>query len=268
MAEILSLDSGYCTHLGCVALRGAPMRKCKFPALVYLLSAHGRYWLWDTGYASYFDDYTKQGIYRLYRWVTPTYFSPQQAILAQLQQRGMTAADITAVLISHFHADHIAGLRDFSNCRMICSGQGWQQLRPLRGMAALKQAFVPGLIPDGFESQVQFVETFPVQALPAQLAPFQYGYALPESNGEIVLVPLPGHAVGQLGAFVATDNGWVLLASDAAWSHLNYQQMRPPLKLANVIMNNPRAYLTTLQALQQLHQGGAATIHLSHEGDL
>ncbi|WP_180298979.1 hypothetical protein [Snodgrassella alvi] len=69
-------------------------------------------------------------------------------------------------------------------------------------------------------------------------------------------------------AFVATDNGWTLLASDAAWSHLNYQQMRLPLKLANLIMDNPRAYVTTLQALQQLHQGGAATIHLSHEGQV
>jgi glyoxylase-like metal-dependent hydrolase (beta-lactamase superfamily II) len=223
MAKITVFEIGYCTHLGCMALRGSPMRTCKFPSRAYLLEVGDRRWLWDTGYASHFDDYTRQGIFRLYRQITPVYFNPQQALIAQLRQQGLTPNDIEAVIISHFHADHIAGLRDFSQLKMICSGEGWQQTRNLRGFSALKRAFVPGLIPEAFESALHFVESFPEQALPAELAPFQQGYALPNSEGQIIIVPLPGHAAGHLGAFVQTDQGWSLLASDAAWSPLNYQ---------------------------------------------
>ncbi|MNV78721.1 hypothetical protein D3C71_1722280 [compost metagenome] len=81
-------------------------------------------------------------------------------------------------------------------------------------------------------------------------------------------MPLPGHAAGHLGAFVLTDAGWTLLASDAAWSPLNYQQLRGPSRLANLIMDNPRSYYDTLGALNQLYLGGAAEIRLCHEGDL
>ncbi|WP_256813587.1 MULTISPECIES: MBL fold metallo-hydrolase [unclassified Serratia (in: enterobacteria)] len=268
MANITTFEIGYCTHLGCMALRGSAMRTCKFPSRAYLLEVGERRWLWDTGYASHFEHYTASGILRLYRQVTPVYFSPQQALLEQLRSLGLNTGDIEAVIISHFHADHIAGLRDFSSLKMICSGEGWQQTRELRGFAALKRAFVPGLIPEGFESALQFVEAFPQQSLSAALAPFQQGYVLPGSGGEIVIVPLPGHAAGHLGAFVLTDAGWTLLASDAAWSPLNYQQLRGPSRLANLIMDNPRSYYDTLGALNQLYLGGAAEIRLCHEGDL
>ncbi len=268
MANITTFEIGYCTHLGCMALRGSPMRSCKFPSRAYLLEVGDRRWLWDTGYASYFQQYTASGIFRLYSQITPVYFSPQQALLEQLRSRGVSVGDIEAVIISHFHADHIAGLRDFSSLNMICSGEGWQQTRELRGFAALKRAFIPGLIPEEFESALQFVESFPLQSLPAELAPFQQGYALPGSDGQILIVPLPGHAAGHLGAFVQTDAGWTLLASDAAWSPLNYQQLRGPSRLANLIMDNPRSYYQTLEALNQLHHGGAAEILLCHERDL
>ncbi|AHG22106.1 metallo-beta-lactamase [Chania multitudinisentens RB-25] len=268
MAKITPFEIGYCTHLGCMVLRGSAMRSCKFPSRAYLLEVGERRWLWDTGYASHFQHYTASGVFRLYRQVTPVYFNPDEALAAQLHRLGLMAQDLEAVIISHFHADHIAGLRDFSTLNMICSGEGWQQTRGLRGIAALKRAFVPGLIPEDFEAALQFVESFPQQSLPAALAPFQQGYALPGSAGQIVIVPLPGHAAGHLGAFVQTDEGWRLLASDAAWSPLNYQQLHYPSRLANLIMDNPHSYYQTLGALHQLYLGGSAQIHLCHEGEL
>ncbi|VEA67810.1 ribonuclease Z [Serratia rubidaea] len=167
MASITTFEIGYCTHLGCMALRGSAVRHCKFPSRAYLLTVGERRWLWDTGYASHFHSYTDRGVFRLYRRVTPVYFSPHQALVEQLRCQGICVGDIEAVIISHFHADHIAGLRDFSGINMICSGEGWRQTRDLRGIAALKRAFVPGLIPEGFESALQFVEAFPRRPCPA-----------------------------------------------------------------------------------------------------
>ncbi|WP_338628714.1 MBL fold metallo-hydrolase [Yersinia intermedia] len=268
MAKITTFEVGYCTHFGCMALKGAGFRVCKFPARVYLIEVNDKRWLWDTGYATWFEQYTRSGIFRLYSQVTPVYFDPRESLVAQLRERGYVSRDITGLILSHFHADHIAGLRDFSDLSFICSGEGWQQTRDLRGIAALRQAFIPGLIPENFESSLQFIESFPQQILPAELAPFEQGFALPGSKEHVILLPLPGHAAGHIGAFVLTDEGWVLLASDAAWSPSNYQQLRGPSRLANLLMDDPRAYYQTLQHLNQLWRNGKTDIRLCHEGDL
>ncbi len=58
MAKVTVFEVGYCTHIGCMALRGAGFRVCKFPARAYLLEVGDRRWLWDTGYAHYFQQQT------------------------------------------------------------------------------------------------------------------------------------------------------------------------------------------------------------------
>jgi glyoxylase-like metal-dependent hydrolase (beta-lactamase superfamily II) len=268
MAKVTVFEVGYCTHIGCMALRGAGFRVCKFPARAYLLEVGERRWLWDTGYAHYFQQQTQSGIFRIYRQMTPVYFDPRESLSQQLLAAGYVANDIQALIISHFHADHIAGLRDFKHLDFICSGEGWRQTRTLRGFAALKRAFIPGLIPEDFETGLQFIEGFQQVSLPALLAPFERGYTLPGSEGQILLVDLPGHAAGHIGAFILTEDGWTLLASDAAWSPLSYQQLRGPSRLANLVMDDANAYYRTLERLNQLWASGNVNILLCHEGDL
>lgn len=267
MAKITCFEVGYCTHPGCMVLKGAGFRMCKFPARAWLLEVGNRRWLWDTGYARWFEHYTRSGIFRLYRMITPVWFDPDEALVRQLFNQGLTSRDLCGILLSHFHADHIAGLRDFPGVPFICSGVGWQHVRKLRGFAALRQAFVPELVPQEFESTVSFIESFPRLALPAILAPFTWGYVLPGSEGQILLVSLAGHAAGHIGAFILTENGWTLLAADAAWAPANYREMRAPSRLARLLMTDVSAYFLTLEKLNQLYRKGV-TIRLSHEGDL
>ncbi|POP47278.1 MBL fold metallo-hydrolase [Superficieibacter electus] len=268
MAKITTFEIGYCTHIGCMALKGAGLRVCKFPSRAYLLEAGNQRWLWDTGYASWFEQYTRSGVFRIYRQVTPVYFDSETSLVKQLLAQGLVAGDISAIILSHFHADHVAGLRDFPDSKCICSGEGWAQVRALRGLAALRQAFVPGLFPAGFESNLTFIEHFPTLGLPAVLAPFEQGYVLPGSEGQIILVPLPGHAAGHIGAFILTDDGWTLLAADAAWSPANYRELRGPSRLAHLVMSDTAAYYQTLGRLNQLWHNGVTDIRLCHEGDL
>ena len=113
MAKITVFETGWCTHIGCIALKGAGLKVCKFPARAWLLEVGEKRWLWDSGYSSWFEHYTQSGVFRLYRQVTPVHFEPQQALVRQLSAHGLAAKDIDAIILSHFHADHIAGLRDF-----------------------------------------------------------------------------------------------------------------------------------------------------------
>ncbi|GLU32295.1 MBL fold metallo-hydrolase [Trinickia caryophylli] len=268
MATITVFEAGYCTHMACMALRGAGTATCRFPARAYLIETARNRWLWDTGYASHFIDSTRSGLFAWYRRLTPVHFDPATAVAQQLRQRGIREEDLTAVILSHFHGDHIAGLRDFRRVPTWLSGQGWATTRSLRGFGALRKGFVPALIPSDFEASVTAIETFEEVELPAELEPFTRAYAAPGSGGELLLVELPGHAAGHLGAFVETGDGWVLLASDAAWSPTSYREQIGPSRLAHLIMDDAGRYYDTLHKLHLLHKKGGVRICLTHEGAL
>jgi len=268
MASIRVFEAGHCTHRACVALRGAGLSVCAFPSRAYLIEARRKRWLWDTGYAQHFLDHTRSGLFSIYAAVTPVYFESSQAMVAQLRANGMRPSDLDGILISHFHGDHVAGLRDFNGVPLYCSGAGWEVTRRRTGLAALRRGFVPGLMPPDVDQRVRAIERFESVALPSALAPFTHARALPGAGGEVLLVDLPGHAAGHIGAFVQTDDGWTLLAADAAWSPQSYRDLRGPSRLAGLIMEDTSAYDATLRMLHRLHQGGGASILLTHEGAL
>jgi len=265
MAKISVFDVGYCTHPACMVMCGGGLKSAKFPSRAYLLEVKNRLWLWDTGYADHFIRSTARGVYRLYPQVTPVHFQSDQVLIRQLQHRNVAVDKLQGVIISHFHGDHIAGLRDFPDVPVYCSEPGWCYYQNLSGLNAVRKAFVPGLIPEDFSHRVRYVEQFSQQPLPNVLAPFSNGWKLPGSEGEVFLVPLPGHARGQIGAFVHTDEGWTLLAADAAWVPENYTQLKLPSPLARLIMDNYAQFLETLHQLHALHRNGKVEIRLCHE---
>lgn len=265
MADIQSYTTGYCLNLACMAEKGGRFAMRRFPARAYGITVQNRLWLWDTGYSRHFAGCTSKGVFRLYPLITPVRFTEGDALAVQLERQGLAARDIAGVIISHFHADHIAGLRDFAGVDMYCSQAAWAHVRGLSGFRAVRQGFVPGLLPGDFSSRVRFTDGFAARELPPELAPFTQGRELPESGGQVFLVDLPGHARGQLGAFVHTGAGWVLLAGDAAWTPRNYTELREPALPARLFMDDYAAYRQTLLSLHQLQANGKVRIVLCHE---
>ncbi len=262
--QVTSFRVGHCTHPACMVLKGAGLASLCFPSRAFLIHTRVGWVLWDTGYANHFHDATAHGVFRLYPWVTPVTFEPKHALAAQLRAYGLAPRDIHTLVLSHFHADHVAGLRDFPHARLRCSAEGWNAVRGLQGLGAVRRGFVPGLMPPDMEARLQFVDASPAVALPAALHPFTHARDV-LGTGELLVVDLPGHVQGHVGAFVATDNGWVLLASDAAWMPEGYQQLRGPSELTFVVQHQRAAYYRTLRQLHTLHQSGHAAILLTHE---
>ncbi|MES2319467.1 MAG: MBL fold metallo-hydrolase [Pseudomonadota bacterium] len=263
MAKVTAFRVGHCSHPSCMVLKGSGLQSLCFPSRAYLIeTAHGLY-LWDTGYAQRFAEATGKGVFRLYAWVTPVQFEQAESLHGQLRAYGVDPKDIHTLLLSHFHADHVAGMRDFPDARLMCSQPGWEAVRRLSGFGAVRQGFVPELMPADIEARLGFVESAPLAALPAELAPFTQGRAL--AGGEIIVVDLPGHAPGHIGAFIHTDQGWVLLASDSAWVAQSYQQLRGPSELSFILQHNRASYYDTLRKLHALHQSGKADICLTHD---
>ncbi|WP_083279798.1 MBL fold metallo-hydrolase [Stenotrophomonas sp. LM091] len=265
MATIKVFEVGHCTHLACLAARGDGWKKRTFPARSYLIETEAGRWLWDTGYATHFQEHTRTGVMSLYRRATPVHFDAEQSAVRQLARHGYVPEDLTGVVISHFHGDHIAGLKDFPQVPLLCSITGWESLRSLRGLSALLRGFVPALMPADFERRAQWIERCPRVRLPDDLWPFQFGFVLPGGNAEILVVELPGHAVGHIGAFVLTASGWELLAGDAAWTQANYRELRAPSLLTYGLLHDRAAYFQTLMKLHELDKRGRVAIHLAHE---
>ena len=261
---VTSFRVGHCTHPACMVLKGAGLQSLCFPSRAFLMHTRLGWVLWDTGYANHFHDATAHGVFRLYPWVTPVTFEPRDSLVAQLRAHGLAPGDIHTLVLSHFHADHVAGLHDFPQARLLCSAEGWNAVRSLRGLGAVRRGFVPGLLPPDIEARLQFTDASPLVALPAALHPFTHARDV-LGTGELLVVDLPGHVPGHVGAFVAADSGWVLLASDAAWVPEGYQQLRGPSELTFVIQHHRAAYYRTLQQLHTLHQSGQAAILLTHE---
>ncbi len=263
MATIQTFIAGYCTHKACMAVRGASLSQtCQFPAQCTLINTGDKLWLYDTGYSTHFFDATKHGSYALYPKITPVYFQPPDAMLHQLQKLGIYPNDLAGIIVSHFHGDHISGLKDFAGVPIVASQAGFLAVRHLTNFAAVRQGFLPDVMPSDFTDRVHFAEQLTQTALPNALAPFTHGFLLPDSD-DVFLVFLEGHAAGHLGLFLHTNQGWILLAGDSAWSHLNYLG-RPPSRLVHPLLSDIKAYYRTLDKLKQLHDKGIA-IHVSHE---
>lgn len=266
MARLSTYRVGHCTHPACMALKGRGLSRQCFPSRAYLIETAQGLALWDSGYAERFHAAASEGVFKLYSWITPVHFDPTEALHLQLRAQGLAAGDIRWVVLSHFHADHLAGLRDFPNAQIVCDRAAWEAVRGLSGWAAVRQAFLPVLLPPDMASRLQFVDTLPRRALPTELFPFAQARDL-TGQGDVLIVDLPGHALGHLGAFIAQDDGWSLLASDAAWLSDGYRLPRGPSELSFLVQHDRRQYYQTLSRLHALHVAGKVEILLTHEED-
>jgi glyoxylase-like metal-dependent hydrolase (beta-lactamase superfamily II) len=214
-------------------------------ALVALIGHPLHGWtLFDTGYAPRMLEATRRLPWRLYRLATPLRIRPEQAAVRQLAGLGLVPADIRRVIISHFHADHVAGLRDFPGAPIIASAEALAGIAGLRGLAALRRAHIPALMPDDLAARATPLPAFAGPPLP-HLGPTHDLFG----DGSLLLVRLPGHACGQIGVLAQTNDGPLLLAADGAWTSQAIREQRPPARITNIFVDDARAVAATLAAL-------------------
>src|SRR4051812_21419017 len=239
------LDTGYCDAWEHHVISGARRRRLDCHALVALLRHPRHGWLlWDTGYAPRLLDVMRRLPFALYRRATPLHLRPELAVAAQLGRWGLRPSDISRVVISHFHADHIAGLRDFPQAKLIASRAAYEDVATRRGLRALRRGFIPALLPDDFSARATLLPAFSGPPLPALGATHDlFG------DGSLLLVALPAHARGQMGALVESDRGRMLLAADGRWLTRAICERQPPARITNLLVDDPRAVRDTIERL-------------------
>ena len=250
------LAAGYCRQFYHYVEHGAPHRQIALPATFALLQhpEHGVI-LFDTGYAPRSKDATARWPFVLYERLIPVTVRPEWSAVAQLARRGIVAEDVRYVIVSHFHADHVGGLRDFPRATFIATQTAYDHVQGLHGWRALRAAFVPALLPGDFADRlwpIAFVDAPLTASDAAPRAPRPVAWsAFPRAldlfgDASILLVPLPGHAAGQIGALVrsGTSTG-TLLAADGSWTTNAYRERRMPSRLVTPLMEDwPQARRT------------------------
>lgn len=245
------LDTGYCTASEHHLIQGGRRKTLVLHSVAALLQHPQQGWLlWDAGYAPRLLDATRRLPFRLYRWVTPMHVNPELAVVAQLARFGLTPGDVRRVVISHFHADHVAGLRDFPHADLIALRSAYEDVAGRRGLRALAVAFVPALLPDDFDRRALLLPAF----TGAPLGPLGPTHDL-FGDGSAVLTELPGHARGQMGLLARTPQGRVLFAADSCWLSASYRERRPPHRVTHLFIDDPAAMR---QTIDHLHDFAAA----------
>ena len=137
----------------------------------------------------------------------------EQAPQAVLARMGLTAADVTGIIITHFHADHVARLAEFPNARLFAHGPSLASVRAASNRTNLRHGIFAALLPAGIEDRLTCITSLPQRALPYAAGT---GADLFDC-GTCLAVMLPGHATGHFGLAFPDLSQPLLYACDTQW---------------------------------------------------
>jgi glyoxylase-like metal-dependent hydrolase (beta-lactamase superfamily II) len=142
-------------------------------------------------------------------------------LTAQLTAIGRRPEDVAIAVLSHLHQDHIGGVRELTNARLVVSATEWATLdRPHPELSGLLREHlrVPGLQWDPIS----------LDAPVADVAPFTTGHDL-FGDGTLVLLPTPGHTPGSLSLLVRrSGRPPLLLVGDLTYDASGLEDERIP----------------------------------------
>ena len=243
------LKVGYCVQSEHFSLSNAPFRKKRFYATVGVIYHTNGIYLYDTGYSSEFYKQTKKFPFSLYAKSVPVFYQEDNSLIKQLSELGIQKEDIKGIILSHFHADHIAGLKELPSVPIYVFKKCYKQIRHKSGIRAALSGFVPNLLPTDFEKRVVLLEDN--QKADISLKPFEKMTDI-LNDGSLFAVCLDGHADGQLGLYINMDKP-VFLISDASWSSEGFKKNILPPWYVRFFLGNNKAYQKTLEKIYQFH---------------
>ncbi len=181
--------------------------------------------------------------------------SPQ----AVLSRSGLRTTDVDTILLSHFHADHTARLREFPNARILAPGAAYSRLSRARLPYRLHNGYFRELMPDDFEARMTPFEEFdsldhPLWGTVRDIA----------GDGSCLTVSLPGHAHGHCG-FVFSGRGKPLLyAVDAQWCWRAIAEDRYPGLPASAVYSDADAAIRSCERVRIFARSGGQVV-LCHD---
>ncbi|MEY3499534.1 MAG: hypothetical protein RL308_1203 [Bacteroidota bacterium] len=241
--KIQLFASGYCEANDYVVNKSKISSKTKFYAVWALIHFPNiGYVLFDTGYSEAFQLATKHFPERFYRWATPVNIKPNQSAKAILEQQQIQVEDVKYIIISHFHADHIAGLNDFPYSKFICSKSAYEEVIHLQGIKAVSKGILHPLLPPDFKLRLSFIEELADTTIINKFGMTEFKLF---GNSNCTFVLLPGHAKGMLGFIYKNKTESLFYATDASWNYDTYSKGILPHKIVKLFFDSWDDFINT-----------------------
>ena len=201
------------------------MVKVSYPAFLIEHPIHGPL-LFDTGPHPSLLDLSKRKAKRMKgTFRVPLKQEPGQNIVSQLRADGISKNKIGWIFLSHLHLDHSGMIESFPNATIVVNQQEWvaQENRIRNAQKKIYYEFRPAEMKDKIRLKLVDLTEAP------SFASFDHGLDF-FKDGTVILVNLPGHTPGNMGAWLNLDSGPVLLAGDATWIYDNHEDLATPKK--------------------------------------
>jgi N-acyl homoserine lactone hydrolase len=150
--------------------------------------------------------------------------SQEQAVPAQLRARGLDAADVRFVLMTHMHVDHASAVSEFPNATFVLSKQEWD--------AAVEGKVTEGYVKRQFDYGFDY-RTFDFESRETEsFANFGRSFDL-FGDGSVRAVFTPGHTHGHTSFVLRLREREVLIAADAAYTKRTLNEDALPYLMAD-----------------------------------
>jgi glyoxylase-like metal-dependent hydrolase (beta-lactamase superfamily II) len=254
--------AGHCFAKENDAIQGGRKQKIAFQALWGLIEHPEKGWiLYDTGYTERFFNATKRFPNKVYAMMTKVVINPENEVKAQLERHNISAKDIKHVIITHFHADHVAGMLDFPEATFYASRAALTQTLKISKFIAFSKGILKDLHPEDLERRTQVIEDI-CTLIPDDILGTKYDLFGDES---LMVVPLPGHAAGQVGLLLETATKPYFLIADACWLKKSYEDLTLPNPIVKLFFHSWSDFKKSLNTVHNYHKANPnATIVPTH----
>ncbi|EAY26799.1 MBL fold metallo-hydrolase [Microscilla marina] len=249
--------AGYCVAKESEVIQGGKSENVQFNALWGLIEHPDKGWiLYDTGYTRRFHQATGWFPNKIYALLSPVVIREQDEVKAQLQQAGIAPEDIKHIIITHFHADHVGGLKDFPNATFYASRQALDYTLSLSAWTAFSKGVLKDLLPKNLKQRTVLIdETCEKMTDPI----FGHKYDL-FGDDSLYIYELPGHAAGQIGVMLETKQRPYFLVADACWIKRSYEEVIPPNPIVVLFFHSWFDFKRTLQKMHDYHVANPQTL--------
>ncbi|MGL4820989.1 MAG: MBL fold metallo-hydrolase [Bacilli bacterium] len=241
------LRVGSCASMERFVYTDGRLKKIVFPAIVGLLHHPVRGpILIDTGYSDAFWQATHPFPERLYRYATPVTLPDEERLEVQLAKRNIQTEDVRTILFTHLHADHIAGVAQFTEATLWCSASELQVATAHTGIRSVRQGYVPSLL--RFSQPCLHFDQQPVHHETLHGRPKWDVFG----DGSVFAFSLPGHTAHQHGFYIphaCTPNGQdhaLVFVADGCWTASELTAKRKVSAIGGGVIANRAAYDRTL----------------------